>query len=237
MAVTITWLGHATFRVDYDGKVMLIDPWVEGNPVCPTRLKSFDRIDLMLITHGHSDHFADAVALAKKHDPLIVCNFEIYQYMAARGLQKFSPMNKGGTVEVDGLRITMTHAFHSSTITDEKGNVIPAGEPAGFVVRFPDGFTLYDAGDTAVFGDMRIIGELYRPSVALLPIGSRFTMDPREAAYATRLLGVKHVIPMHYGTFDLLTGTPEQLRQELHGQEVIVHALKPGDSIESTALR
>ena len=229
--IEITWLGHATFTVAHEGRVTLIDPWVEGNPACPDECKTFDRIDTMLITHGHSDHFADALALARKHDPTIVATFEIYQYLAAKGLENFSPMNKGGTVEVNGLKITMTHAFHSSSITDEDGTVHYAGEPAGFVIEFPNGFTLYHAGDTAVFGDMKIIGELYGPDLACLPIGSRFTMDPREAAHAIDLLGVKAVIPMHYGTFDLLTGTPEELIELTKDRDVEIVVLKPGQTL------
>ena len=230
--IRITWLGHSSFRFDYDGQTVLLDPWVMSNPKCPEHLRQFDALDVMLITHGHSDHMADAVELGRLHQPATVANFEIISWLTSRGIENAEPMNKGGTIEVAGLEVTMTHAFHSSTITDEDGHAVPAGEPGGFVIRFPNGFRVYHAGDTAVFGDMRIIGELYQPDLAMLPIGSRFTMDPREAAYASRLLRVPAVIPMHYGTFPLLTGTPEQLRQLTADDPVEVVELEPGEALE-----
>jgi L-ascorbate metabolism protein UlaG (beta-lactamase superfamily) len=185
----------------------------------------------MLITHGHSDHCADAVSIAKTYQPTVACIYEMYLYLSRHGVQKVQPMNKGGSVTIDGITVTMVNAFHSSGL-EESGQVVYAGEPAGYVVRLENGLTLYHAGDTCVFGDMRIIGELYQPDVAMLPIGDVFTMGPREAAYAIRLLGVKRVIPMHWGTFPLLTGTPEQLREatrDIDGLEI--HALRPGESV------
>ncbi|MAF10896.1 metal-dependent hydrolase [Candidatus Poribacteria bacterium] len=229
--IRITWLGHSTFRIDYDGQVLLIDPFLTPNPECPEEDKTFDRLDTLLITHGHQDHFADAVSLCLAHQPTVVCIYEIYQYLEAKGAQNFSPMNKGGAVEVNGLRVTMTHAFHSSTITEEDGTMIPAGEAAGFVVEFPNGYSIYHAGDTGVFGDMRLIGEMYRPDLALLPIGDRFTMGPREAARAIELIGVEAVIPIHHGTFDMLTGTPEQLASATAGMDVEIITLEPGECL------
>jgi L-ascorbate metabolism protein UlaG (beta-lactamase superfamily) len=229
--IRITWLGHSTFRIDYDGQVLLIDPFLTPNPVCPEEDKTFDRLDTLLITHGHMDHFADAVAVCLAHQPTVVCIHEIYQYLEAKGAQNFSPMNKGGTVDVNGLRVTMTHAFHSSTITEEDGTMIPAGEAAGFVVEFPNGYSIYHAGDTGVFSDMKLIGEMYRPDMALLPIGDRFTMGPREAARAIELIGVEAVIPIHHGTFDMLTGTPEQLVSATAGMDVEIITLEPGECL------
>ncbi|MFQ5663135.1 MAG: metal-dependent hydrolase [Terriglobia bacterium] len=230
--VKLTWLGHATFKVETpEGKTILIDPWVEGNPACPENCKQFDTLDLMLITHGHFDHIADAVALAKKHKPTVVAVYETGQWLTGKGVEKISDMNKGGTQRVSGLQVTMVYADHSCGILDE-GKIIYGGDPCGYVVRFPSGFALYHAGDTNLFGDMKLIGEFYRPDLACLPIGDHYTMSPREAAYAIRLLGVKAVVPMHYGTFPLLRGTPEALKeltQDIKGLEIIV--LKPGETL------
>lgn len=228
----LTWLGHAAFRITTPaGKVVVVDPWVQSNPMCPQELKSFERVDTLLISHGHFDHIADAVELAKKHAPQIVAIYETCVWLQSKGVTNTSPMNKGGTQKVGELEITMVHAIHSCGIQDGD-KIIYGGEASGYVVRLPGGLTIYHAGDTAVFGDMKLIGDLYKPDVALLPIGDHFTMGPREAALAIRLLGVRHVIPMHFGTFPLLTGTPERLREEtkdISGLEI--HALKPGESL------
>ena len=228
----LTWLGHAAFRITTPtGKVVIVDPWVQSNPMCPQELKSFERVDTLLISHGHFDHIADAVELAKKHAPQIVAIYETCVWLQSKGVTNTSPMNKGGTQKVGELEITMVHAIHSCGIQDGD-KIIYGGEASGYVVRLPGGLIIYHAGDTAVFGDMKLIGDLYKPDVALLPIGDHFTMGPREAALAIRLLGVRHVIPMHFGTFPLLTGTPERLREEtkdISGLEI--HALKPGESL------
>jgi L-ascorbate metabolism protein UlaG (beta-lactamase superfamily) len=174
----------------------------------------------------------DLLALAKQHKPKIVATFETYLWLESKSTGATClPANKGGSQKVGDFAVTMTHAFHSNSI-EENGQRIYAGEAGGFIVRLPGGVTVYHAGDTAVFGDMKLIGEIYTPDVALLPIGDVFTMGPREAAFAIRLLGVKHVIPMHYATFPMLNGTPEELRAE--GKDVAgldVHALKPGETL------
>jgi L-ascorbate metabolism protein UlaG (beta-lactamase superfamily) len=234
---SLTYLGHSTFKVTTSaGKVVLIDPWVAGNPACPEAQKRFEKIDLMLITHGHGDHIGDAVALARKHHPDVVAVYETCLWLQSKGVEKTHPMNKGGTQSVGQLQVTMTSADHSCGIADkdEKGRdiVVYGGEPCGYVVTLEDGFRLYHAGDTNVFGDMKIIGELYRPDVALLPIGDLYTMGPKEAAYAIRLLGVKKLVPMHFATFPALTGTPEALREltrDVAGLEI--HPLKPGETL------
>jgi len=228
----LTWLGHSAFQITTPGgKVIVIDPWILSNPVTPEPLKKFERIDFMLISHGHSDHIADAVELANKFKPQIAAIFETCAWLQSKGVQNTHPMNKGGTQKLGELEITMVNALHSGGI-DDGGAVVYGGDPCGYVVRLPGGFTVYHAGDTAVFGDMKIIGELYAPDVALLPIGDLFTMGPREAALAVRLLNVRHVIPMHYGTFPVLTGRPEMLREHTRDVPSLeIHALKPGESI------
>ncbi len=228
----LTWLGHSAFQITTPGgKVIVLDPWILSNPVTPEPLKKFERIDFMLISHGHSDHIADAVELANKFKPQIAAIFETCAWLQSKGVQNTHPMNKGGTQKLGELEITMVNAVHSGGI-DDGGAVVYGGDPCGYVVRLPGGFTVYHAGDTAVFGDMKIIGELYAPDVALLPIGDLFTMGPREAALAVRLLNVRHVIPMHYGTFPVLTGRPEMLREHTRDVPSLeIHALKPGESI------
>ncbi len=228
----ITWYGHATFGITLpNGAVVMIDPWVKGNPACPDALKNVARLDVILVTHGHGDHIGDLLDLARAHKPKIVAIYETCLWLGSKGISNTLPMSKGGTQKVGEIEVTMVHAIHSAGIEDGD-KVIYGGEPCGYIVRLPGGLTLYHAGDTTVFGDMKIIGELYAPELACLPIGDLYTMSPREAALAIRLLGVKHVIPMHYGTFPVLTGRPETLRditQDIAGLEI--HALKPGESI------
>ncbi len=232
--VKVTWLGHATLLLESpEGKTVLIDPWLNDNPSCPDEWKSIDRfagLDMLLVTHGHFDHVGDLVAIAKAHEPTIVCIPEIAAWLEGKGVGNISAMNKGGTQSVAGLDITMVDARHSGGIMD--GNqIIYGGEPAGFVIHFENERTLYVAGDTCVFLDMQLIGELYSPEAACLPIGDHFTMGPREAAKAVELLNVGTVIPVHYGTFPLLTGTPEQL-QELLGGDSYVVTMDPGGSVD-----
>jgi L-ascorbate metabolism protein UlaG (beta-lactamase superfamily) len=226
--LAITWQGHSSFRVRTPGgKEILFDPWYTGNPAFPesARPKS---ADLILISHGHSDHFTDAESLARSTNATVVGIWEITSFLGSKGIKNLEPMNKGGTITVKGLRITMTDARHSSSFDDN--GIVYLGEPAGFVVKLENGQTIYFAGDTSLFGDMKLIGELYQPDIAFLPIGDRFTMGPDTAARAAQWLGVKQVVPMHYGTFPLLTGTPEQLEEHLSGTGIEVLTLKPGET-------
>jgi L-ascorbate metabolism protein UlaG (beta-lactamase superfamily) len=227
----LTWLGHATFKITTaSGKVILVDPWM-SNPLCPEAERKLSRVDTLLITHGHFDHIADAMELGKKFKPQIVAIFETCVWLESKGVGNMSGMNKGGTQKVGEIEVTMVHAVHSCGIQDGD-KIIYGGEACGYIIRLPGGMTIYHAGDTAVFGDMKIIGELYAPELAMLPIGDFYTMGPREAALAIRLLGAKHVVPMHFGTFPALTGTPAELQrltQDIAGLEI--HALKPGESL------
>ncbi|MGH2731020.1 MAG: metal-dependent hydrolase [Actinomycetota bacterium] len=228
----ITWLGHSTFRITTPGgKRLLVDPWVMGNPACPDELKDPGPLDALLITHAHFDHIGDAVEIGKSTGAQVVSIPETSAWLGSKGVENLVEMNKGGTVEVAGCNAHMVHAVHSCGITDGD-QIIYGGEAAGYVIEFEDGFKLYHAGDTAVFSDMALIGKLLAPDIALLPIGDHYTMGPRSAAEAIRLLGVKKVIPMHFGTFPVLRGTPEDLRVEakdVDGLEVL--DLEPGGTL------
>ena len=229
----ITYFGHSAFSLtSASGQVALIDPWIMSNPRCPESHKKLARVDVIFLSHGHGDHLGDLLAIAKQFRPKLVAIYETCCWLAEQGFAKeVLPMSKGGAQQVGDFGVTMTHAMHSNSI-EHGGLRTFGGEPAGFVLLMPGGTTVYHAGDTALFSDMKLIGELYQPQLAMLPIGDLFTMGPREAAYAIRFLNVKHVIPMHYATFPVLTGTPDQLRQEtrdIAGLEI--HALEPGQAL------
>jgi len=235
---TFTWYGHSCWEVATPGgKTILFDPWF-ANPRSPKSQDQVERCDLLLVSHGHFDHMGtgDAVALARRLAPTWPCIHELSLFLGDLGLPgEVIGMNKGGTVVVDGISVTMVPALHSAG--DREGGAaatIELGEPVGFMVTLENGFRFYFAGDTFVTGDMRLWADLFRPELAILPIGGHFTMDPRAAALAVELLGVKHVLPTHYGTFPILAGTPQQLRDELasRGVEgVTVHEPQPGESV------
>jgi L-ascorbate metabolism protein UlaG (beta-lactamase superfamily) len=229
--VKITFYGHAAVKLQGPGASVLIDPWL-NNPLLQTPVSALGSISLILVTHGHGDHVGDTVEVARATGAPVAAIHELSQYLLGKGLTNVIGMNKGGTMSLGGVQVTMTQAVHSST-AEEDGQLIPTGDPAGFVVKFPNGFVAYHAGDTAVFKDMELIRELYHPQVALLPIGSHYVMDPAEAALACRLLQPEFVIPMHYGTFPVLTGTPQELVAHLQDQPHIkVLALQPGETVE-----
>jgi L-ascorbate metabolism protein UlaG (beta-lactamase superfamily) len=228
MAASLTWLGHASFRVDTSGgKRIYVDPWL-GNPKCPDGEKDVERVDVIAITHGHSDHVGETVELSKQFTPEIVAQVELKDWLGRQGAEvgQMPGPNKGGTVEAAGCRFTLTNAFHSSSSSD--GEYL--GEACGIVIELEDGKKIYFAGDTCVFGDMQLIARIYAPDVAVLPIGDHFTMSPREAAVALELLGNPRCVPCHYGTFPLLHGTPDELRQAAPGARV--ESLEPGESLE-----
>ena len=225
--VPVTWLGHGSFRIDSPGgKRVYLDPWL-GNPKCPDAEKEPERIDVIAITHGHNDHVGETVELSKQFSPEIVANVELKGWLGEQGapIGDVPGPNKGGTVEAAGVKFTLVNAFHSSGAAD----LTYLGEAAGIVMEVENGTRLYFAGDTCVFGDMELIGRIYSPDVANLPIGGHFTMDPREAGVALQLVGTTRCIPCHYGTFPLLAGTPDELRQHApSGVEII--ELQPGET-------
>jgi L-ascorbate metabolism protein UlaG (beta-lactamase superfamily) len=229
--VGFTWLGHGGYRFDSaEGKRVYVDPWLE-NPKFPESERDLERVDVLVLTHGHNDHIANAVDICKQHSPKVVAIFELAGWLESQGAAGASElgMNKGGTVDVDGIKFTMTDALHSSGFGGEDG-ITYLGEAAGYVIEFENGLKVYCAGDTAVFGDMQLIGRLHAPDVAVLPIGDHFTMGPRQAALALELLGTKRCIPVHWGTFGLLTGTPDALREQASGVEIL--EAEPGQTIQ-----
>jgi L-ascorbate metabolism protein UlaG (beta-lactamase superfamily) len=231
LGLHVTWLGHATFLMtSARGVRVLFDPWLTTNPSRPAAAGPIGPVDLILITHGHSDHCEDAVSIARETGAAVVAPYELVAWLERQGVKNGQPMNVGGRLIMKGLEIIMVMALHSSSGMED-GQVVYLGPPTGFVVRFEDGPTIYFAGDTALFGDMRVIGQRYSPSIAFLPIGDRYTMGPEDAAIAAEWLGVKAIVPMHYGTFPELTGTPGQLREFAGPKGIEVIELRPGEAI------
>lgn len=226
----ITWLGHGTVQFQFDsGEVLVLDPWLE-NPKYP-KGHTFSRVDAIAVSHGHFDHIHDVIPLAKKHSPKVVAIFETANWLESKGVGPTVGINKGGTLDLGFVKLTMTHAVHSCGILDD-GKIIYGGEAAGYVLTQPDGRRMYAAGDTNVFSDMALIQELYAPELAFLPIGDHFTMGPHEAAKAVRLLKPKKVVPLHFGTFPVLTGTPEALAEKVKGEPSEIWTLQPGKTVE-----
>jgi L-ascorbate metabolism protein UlaG (beta-lactamase superfamily) len=229
--LSITWLGHATFLMTSPrGVRLLFDPWLTSNPSCPASARRVGRVDLLLITHGHSDHCEDAVSVGRETGAAVVTSPELAAWLERQGLKNLRPMNIGGRQSISGIEITMVQALHSSSAMD-LGSITYLGPATGFIVRFEDGLTIYFAGDTGLFGDMRLLRERYAPTVAFLPIGDRYTMGPEDAALAAEWLGVTTIVPMHYGTFPELTGTPAQLREFAIPKGIEVLELTAGSNV------
>ena len=229
-SISITWLGHATFIITTPGgKRIVTDPWLEGNPVCPPEMKKIDKADVILLSHGHFDHTGDIVNVSRATNAPTIAVFELSVWLEKKGLQNIIGMGIGGTVTVAGLEISMVPAVHTSSVV-ENDTTIYLGLAAGFVVKMENGQSFYFAGDTALFGDMQLIAELYKPDIAFLPIGDHYTMGPKAAAIAARMLGVRQVVPMHYGTFPVLTGTPDELKRLVDPRGIDVLVLKPGQT-------
>ena len=226
----ITWLGHATVLVQTaKGTNILIDPFIAHNPKYPKGFVLPEKIHYILLTHGHGDHISDAVPVATKHGSTVVAIYELAAYIAAKGVADTIGMNLGGTVQLEEIAATMVDAKHSAGAQDEHGTHY-VGVAAGFVLEIADGPVLYHAGDTSVFGDMRLIAELYHPEVAMLPIGGHYTMGPKEAALAAKFLLPRIILPLHFGTFPPLKGTPDELAA-LVDSSIQVARLAPGESI------
>ena len=233
------WLGHATvFMKNTQGTRILVDAWVDTNPACPAALAKHVRqwgVDVIVLTHGHMDHCADVAALQRDTGAVVCCQYDAQEWLTYQNIpaESIRAFNKGGTVHVKDVRITMTHAQHSSSWPTAAGNRV-LGSEAGYVFRMDSDVTVYAAGDTNVMADMAIIADLYKPAVSILPIGDQYTMGPYEAAYACKLLNSSAVLPIHYATFAGLTGTPTMLRNELHARGVATSVLAPdiGESIQ-----
>lgn len=232
---SITWLGHATVLVTTPaGTNILIDPFIEHNPKFPKGYKLPEKIGLMLLTHGHQDHIADALPVAIKHGPSVFGMYELIAWLQSKGLAQSQGigMNTGGSHRHADATFTMTEARHSSGIADGDKTVY-GGDPGGFVIAIDNGPVLYHAGDTALFSDMQLIRDLHHPQLAMLPIGDHYTMGPKAAAVAAKFLGVKQVLPIHWGTFPPLIGTPQALEQELSGSGVTVIHTEPGKTFRA----
>ena len=226
---SITYAGHSAVFVEMAGKRIAVDPWLKGNPLCPESLQNPKQLDLIVLTHGHSDHASDAIRVALATGAKLAATYELAMIMVSEGVpqEQVIPMNKGGAVKLGDLTVRLTNAFHSSSYDSKAGTTLYAGEACG-VLLTSDSFSVYHAGDTCLFTDMNLIGELYSPTVALLPIGDHFTMNPREAALAASWVQCAVAIPIHYKTFGLLTGTYEEFSRECSTLGVETAELTPG---------
>ncbi|MDE2125936.1 MAG: metal-dependent hydrolase [Armatimonadetes bacterium] len=232
-ATSLRFLGHATFLFETPaGKRIMLDPFLTDNPQCPEAYRTDPGpLDAMLITHLHSDHVGDAVRLLQSNPECHALGvIEVAGWLSSHGVTNLEGANIDGEVPVCGAKVSFVQAVHTSSFTEPDGTLVSGGDPVGFVIEFSDGLVVYAAGDTGVFGDMALIRELYAPHLALLPIGGYYTMGPRQAAHAMRLLGYPHVLPFHYGTFPTLTGTPAAMKELVPAEYAgRIHVVAPGE--------
>lgn len=235
MSYQITWLGHATFILDTPGgKRILVDPWFGDNPSVPDAWKSIDalgKVDILLISHGHFDHVGEIKEIVDKYQPTTICIFELGQWLGSQGIEGASPMNVGGSQQVDGVTLTMVPAVHTTGIPDPDGTLRYGGTATGYIILLEDGRRIYYTGDTAATMDMKLYGDIYEPELVIMPIGDFYTMGPEGAAISAEMIGADRVLPVHWGTFPALTGTPERLRELLEGTDIEVLDCKPGEVI------
>jgi L-ascorbate metabolism protein UlaG (beta-lactamase superfamily) len=231
--LSLRWLGFGGFYIKTPGnKTIMVDPWIINNPLCPEAFRQIEDLDYIFLTHAHRDHAEDVIWVSEKTGAKVLAGWELAQILIRKGVKNVVAINKGGTRRFGEIAVVAVHADHSSGFIDGD-QLLYGGEPMGYVIRFENDYIVYHAGDTNVFGDMALIAELYEPELALLPIGDTYTMSPREAAKAVRLLNVKHVIPMHFCGFDFLTGRPKELSALLKDiQDMVIYDVKPGDTVE-----
>ena len=233
----LTWLGHATVLLTTQaGTRIVFDPWLDGNPKCDLSVTDLGTVDVIVVTHGHFDHIGSVVPLASATGATVVCVPEMAAYFGSMGVANLVEMNKGGTIRVADVDVTMVTADHSCGIGVGEGEPnVYGGNPVGFVIALPSGQggPVYFSGDTNVFGDMSLIRELYAPEIALIPIDGHYNMGPREAAHAVKLLGVSRVVPIHFGTFPILTGSPAELQSFLNDAQssATMIEIEPGQSV------
>ena len=219
----IRWLGHAGFEIELDGKILLVDPWLSGNPKAACKPSEIERADMVCVTHDHEDHMGDSVEICKRTGAVFLGTYELASKAQKNGVKEAAGFNIGGTVNIKGINVTMVQAFHTCG----------SGAPTGFIIR-GEGKTVYHAGDTGIFGDMKLIGEIYKPDIALLPIGDYYTMGALQASEAVRLIKPKIVVPMHYMTFPVLAQSADEFLSLVKEKtpEVKVVVLNPGESFE-----
>lgn len=221
--VKVTWFGHAAFRIEIANKIVLVDPWLDGNPTSPVKASDITKADIVYVTHDHGDHVGDAFDICKRTNATFVAAVELGDYAEENGVKNVAGLNIGGSVEIEGVKLLVTQAFH----TDSRGT------PTGVIIE-GEGKTVYHAGDTGLFGDMSLFGELYKLDLALIPIGGYYTMSAREATEAVKLLKPKAVIPMHYKTFPVLAQSADEFVKNVREKvpKVRVVVLNPGESYQ-----